>query len=192
MISKSRELDSLFGAFEAPLIVLLCTCRYGTVVGAFINYAVMISIVEGKRDILVNTNGNASWSGATIQSYNTNATSWALAQYLYKSGKTYGLIPWGLLIGFGLVGIHRVIYKVSALQNLSHQTSLTFSTSSNPPLVVSKSPILTFLSSSSILATSLITKRRRASSSAGQSLVSSCNSIYDSIDPESSGTTRTL
>ncbi|QBZ65136.1 hypothetical protein PoMZ_06841 [Pyricularia oryzae] len=56
----------------------------------FINYAVMISIVTGNKDLLVNGNGDASWSGATIQSYNTNATSWALASYLYKAG---GLFP---------------------------------------------------------------------------------------------------
>lgn len=94
----------------------VCTNSYGTVVGAFINYAVMISIVSSNRDILVNTNGNASWSGATIQSYNTNATSWALAEYLYRWGKPYGLVPWGLLIGFGFVVVHRIIYHVTHLE----------------------------------------------------------------------------
>lgn len=98
---------------KIPARTMFLTQIYGTIVGAFINYAVMISIVSSNRDVLVNSNGNASWSGATIQSYNTNATSWALAEYLYKFGKPYGLVPWGLLIGFGLVGVHRIIYQVS-------------------------------------------------------------------------------
>jgi hypothetical protein len=82
---------------------------YGTILGGFINYAVMISIVNGNRDLLVDSNGNSSWSGATIQSYNTNATSWALAKYLYKTGAKYEIVPLGIVIGAGIVAIHRVV-----------------------------------------------------------------------------------
>lgn len=61
----------------------------------------MISIVTGNKDLLVNGNGDASWSGATIQSYNTNATSWALASYLYKAGGRYWqVIPMGVHLHF--------------------------------------------------------------------------------------------
>ncbi|OBT74318.1 hypothetical protein VF21_06904 [Pseudogymnoascus sp. 05NY08] len=74
---------------KIPPRVMFLTQVYGTILGAFVNYAVMISIVGGNRDLLVNNNGNASWSGATIQGYNTNATSWAMAKYLYKSGARY-------------------------------------------------------------------------------------------------------
>lgn len=58
---------------------MFLTQIYGTLLGGFINYAVMISIVAGNKDALANTNGDSSWSGATIQSYNTNASTWALA-----------------------------------------------------------------------------------------------------------------
>ena len=51
-----------------------------------------------------------------MQSYNTNATSWALAGYLYKIGGTYELVPFGLLVGASLVVMHRIFYKVQ----LSH------------------------------------------------------------------------
>ncbi|CAG7944889.1 unnamed protein product [Penicillium nalgiovense] len=44
--------------------------------GGFVNYAIMNSIVSSNRALLVDGNGNSSWSGATVQSYNTNATSW--------------------------------------------------------------------------------------------------------------------
>ncbi len=91
---------------------MFLTQVYGTILGGFINYAVMISIVNGNRDLLVNSDGNSSWSGATLQSYNTNATSWALAKYLYKTGARYQLVPIGLGIGFAIVAVHRIIAYV--------------------------------------------------------------------------------
>jgi len=88
---------------------------YGTVLGGFVNYAVMTSIVRSNRELLVDGDGNSSWSGATIQSYNTNATSWALAKYLYRGGTRYELVPFGLLIGAGIVAFHRIFAYVSPL-----------------------------------------------------------------------------
>lgn len=92
---------------------MFLTQIYGTVLGGFINYAVMISIVGSNRALLADGDGNSSWSGATLQSYNTNATSWALASYLYKIGGRYELVPIGLAFGAGLVVIHRIVAYVS-------------------------------------------------------------------------------
>lgn len=61
---------------------MFLTQVWGTLFGSFISYFVMVSIVTANHDLLTDGNGNASWSGATIQSYNTNATAWALASYL--------------------------------------------------------------------------------------------------------------
>ncbi|RDW68207.1 OPT oligopeptide transporter-2 [Coleophoma crateriformis] len=94
---------------KIPPRVMFMTQIYGTVLGGFINYAVMISIVSGNRDLLTSGNGNSSWSGATIQSYNTNATTWALASYLYRYGETYAMVPIGLAIGAGIVVLHRIV-----------------------------------------------------------------------------------
>lgn len=91
---------------------MFLTQIYGTVLGAFVNYAVMISIVNSNRELLISGNGDSSWSGATMQAYNTNATSWALAKYLYKAGTTYQIVPIGLAIGAGAVAIHRVVVYV--------------------------------------------------------------------------------
>lgn len=52
-----------------------------------------------------------------MQSYNTNATSWALANYLYGSGGLYYMVPVGLAIGAGLVVIHRIFVFVSVPHN---------------------------------------------------------------------------
>ncbi|KAK4140253.1 OPT oligopeptide transporter [Dichotomopilus funicola] len=94
---------------KIPPRIMFLTQVYGTILGGFLSYAVMISIVGGNRELLTDGNGNASWSGATIQSYNTNATSWALAKYLYKAGGLYELVPIGLGIGFGIVIVHRIV-----------------------------------------------------------------------------------
>jgi hypothetical protein len=98
---------------------MFLTQIYGTILGGFINYAVMVSIVAGNRELLVDSDGSSSWSGATIQSYNTNATSWALAAYLYKSGGKYSLVPIGLGIGFGVVAVHRVVVYVRSIPHAS-------------------------------------------------------------------------
>lgn len=98
---------------KIPPRVMFLTQVYGTVLGGFINYAVMISVVNGNREVLVDTNGNSSWSGATIQAYNTNATSWALARYLYRIGGLYEMVPIGLAIGAAIVVLHRAVTYVS-------------------------------------------------------------------------------
>jgi len=94
---------------KIPPRAMFLTQIYGTVLGAFINYAVMISIVNSNRDLLVDGNGDSTWSGAVIQSYNTNATSWALAAYLYKTGQRYATVPLGLVIGAAFVALHRIV-----------------------------------------------------------------------------------
>ncbi|UKZ84010.1 hypothetical protein TrVFT333_011826 [Trichoderma virens FT-333] len=103
---------------KIPPRVMFLTQIYGTILGGFVNYGVMISIVNGNRELLIDSNGNASWSGATIQSYNTNATSWALAKYLYKTGAEYEMVPIGLAIGAGAVALHRIfVYFVPKIRN---------------------------------------------------------------------------
>ncbi|KAH8598732.1 oligopeptide transporter-like protein [Bisporella sp. PMI_857] len=105
---------------KIPPRAMFLTQIYGTVVGGFVNYAVMTSIVNGNRELLVDSNGNSSWSGANIQSYNTNATSWALARYLYRTGAKYDIVPIGLAIGGGIVIIHRVfVYFIPKYRGFS-------------------------------------------------------------------------
>lgn len=96
---------------------MFLTQMYGTILGAFVNYAIMISIVSGNKELLTSGNGNSSWSGATMQAYNTNATSWALSSYLYKIGRQYELVPLGMLIGAGVVVVHRIFYQVFKLNS---------------------------------------------------------------------------
>jgi hypothetical protein len=56
---------------------------WGTLLGAFVNYAVMASIVSSQREILVDPVGTAVWAGQWVQSLNSDAISWSLAGYVY-------------------------------------------------------------------------------------------------------------
>ncbi|KAH8646190.1 OPT oligopeptide transporter [Xylariales sp. PMI_506] len=94
---------------KIPPRTMFLTQVYGTVLGGFINYAVMVSIVTNNHDLLADTNGSNGWSGAYMQSYNTNAAAWALAKYIYKAGTEYAMVPVGLAIGAALVALHRII-----------------------------------------------------------------------------------
>ncbi|KAH0278551.1 OPT superfamily oligopeptide transporter, partial [Aureobasidium melanogenum] len=97
---------------KIPPRVMFITQIYGAILGGFLNYAVMISIVSDNTELLTSGNGNSSWSGATIQSYNTNAASWSLAKYLYQTGKTYSTVPLGIVVGAGFVVAHRIFAQL--------------------------------------------------------------------------------
>ncbi|QSZ32256.1 hypothetical protein DSL72_001830 [Monilinia vaccinii-corymbosi] len=94
---------------KIPPRVMFLTQVYGTILGGFINYVVMISIVNGNRELLTTGNGNSSWSGANIQAFNTNAASWALATELYTTGAKFAIVPLGMIIGAAFVIAHRII-----------------------------------------------------------------------------------
>ncbi|KAM3419992.1 hypothetical protein BST61_g3304 [Cercospora zeina] len=105
---------------KIPPRVMFLTQIWGTVFGGFINYAVMDSIVSSQANLLVNSNGDSTWSGASIQSYNTNAASWALSSHLYEIGGRYYMVPVGLALGAGAVVLHRIFVQfVPKIRNFS-------------------------------------------------------------------------
>ena len=170
---------------------MLLTQLWGTILGGFINYAVMISIVAGNRDALVNTNGDSSWSGATMQAYNTSATSWALSTYLYKAGQEYGMVPVGIAIGAAAVVVHRIFYQVGIILVFRNVPESNVSFSLFLRSAVSMSPISTCLSSFSTLVIFHTTKVRPAFCSAGLSPDSMCNTTSAITNLASSRTIRT-
>ncbi|RFU28658.1 hypothetical protein B7463_g7691, partial [Scytalidium lignicola] len=73
----------------------------GTLVGAILNYIITITITTNQRDILLSIEGTHIWSGAGLQSFNTQAITWGgLAKHMYSWGSTYQWVPLGLVIGF--------------------------------------------------------------------------------------------
>lgn len=85
---------------------MFITQVYGTLLGAGLNYAVMTTIVTNQREVLLDPIGNNVWSGATVQSLNSDAITWALAKEIYGVHGQYLIAPLGLLIGLALPFIH--------------------------------------------------------------------------------------
>ncbi|TVY83033.1 Oligopeptide transporter [Lachnellula suecica] len=97
---------------KIPHRIMFLTQIYGTLLGAALNYVVMTVIVTNKREILLDSKGDAVWSGSAVQSLNSQAVTWALARQVYSISGQYLIVPLGLIIGLGLpvlqVALHRV------------------------------------------------------------------------------------
>ncbi|KAJ6572830.1 OPT oligopeptide transporter protein-domain-containing protein, partial [Mycena vulgaris] len=48
----------------------------GCIVGALLNYVMMLSIIDKQRPALLSISGTRLWSGQNAQSYNSNAIAW--------------------------------------------------------------------------------------------------------------------
>ncbi|KAH9042868.1 oligopeptide transporter [Lactarius hengduanensis] len=84
---------------------------WGTIIGAIVNYVVMVSITGAQRDLLLDPTGNNIWNGQTVQSLNSDAITWSLAKELYGPSGPYFIIPMGIFIGFVVSVIHWLIEK---------------------------------------------------------------------------------
>ncbi|KAH9071576.1 oligopeptide transporter [Lactarius deliciosus] len=84
---------------------------WGTIIGAIVNYVVMVSITGAQRDLLLDPTGNNIWNGQTVQSLNSDAITWSLAKELYGPSGPYFIIPMGIFIGFAVSVIHCLINK---------------------------------------------------------------------------------
>ncbi|KAI0086087.1 OPT oligopeptide transporter [Irpex rosettiformis] len=72
----------------------------GTVVGAILNYVMMLSIINNNRDALLSISGTRLWSSQNAQGYNSNAISWgALGPQMFGARATYHMVPISLAIG---------------------------------------------------------------------------------------------
>ena len=88
-------------------------------IGAILNYVIMLSVINQQREALLSISGTRVrevsqaekallrfrstrqlWSGQNAQSYNSNAIAYgALAQQMFAAGKTYYMVPAALGIG---------------------------------------------------------------------------------------------
>jgi len=78
---------------------MFATQVWGTILGAAINYIVMVSIVDAQRKILLDPIGTDVWSGQYVQSLNSAAVTWSLAKELYGPHGPYIWVPLGLVFG---------------------------------------------------------------------------------------------
>ncbi|EME47911.1 hypothetical protein DOTSEDRAFT_146951 [Dothistroma septosporum NZE10] len=98
---------------KIPPRVMFRTQIYATLLGAAFNYVVMTVIVNAKKTILLDSQGNNIWSGAWMQSLNSQAITWALAKEVYGTAGQYLVVPMGLIIGLALLVIHWALIRIS-------------------------------------------------------------------------------
>ncbi|KAJ9110267.1 hypothetical protein QFC19_001670 [Naganishia cerealis] len=120
----------------------------GTVIGAILNYVIMLSVIDQQREALLSISGTRLWSGQNAQSYNSNAISYgALAQQMFSANSTYYMVPAALGIGcllpvpfyilhrfypkFGFQNVHTAI-----IAQYSCYMSVGVNTSVNPAMVI--------------------------------------------------------
>ncbi|CAK5280284.1 unnamed protein product [Mycena citricolor] len=97
---RSMTRDLKMGQYiKLPPRVTFTMQSLGAVIGAMINYIIMKSIISSHRDILTSVQGTNTWSGAGVQSFNSDAVSWSLGKQLYSPSGTYGIIPLSIIIG---------------------------------------------------------------------------------------------
>lgn len=97
---------------KVPHRVMFATQIYGTLLGAGLNYVVMTTIVNNQREILLDPEGNNVWSGSTVQSYNSQAVTWALAKEMYGVAGRYFIVPLGIVVGLALPILHWSMIKL--------------------------------------------------------------------------------
>lgn len=131
----------------APRVTFLSQVL-GTVVGAVLNYVMMITIINNNRDALLSISGTRLWSGQNAQSYNSNAISWgALGPKMFGGNSTYKMVPIALAIGFFLPlpfyfahklwpGWNFDKFSVPVIMQYSCYLSVGINTSVNPSMAI--------------------------------------------------------
>lgn len=76
------------------------TQMIGCVMGALLNYVMMISIVQNQTPILLSAEGTNVWSGAQVQQFNTLGIAWAIAPKMFSVGARYQWVTLAYLLGF--------------------------------------------------------------------------------------------
>ncbi|KAH9945802.1 OPT oligopeptide transporter [Epithele typhae] len=72
----------------------------GTVVGAILNWVMMVTIIDANREALLSIAGTRLWSGQNAQSFNTNGISWGgLGPQMFGINGVYHMVPISLAIG---------------------------------------------------------------------------------------------
>ncbi|KAI0707763.1 OPT oligopeptide transporter [Earliella scabrosa] len=72
----------------------------GTIVGAILNYVMMLTIIDANRDALLSISGTRLWSGQNAQAFNSNGISWGgLGPEMFGIHGVYHMVPICLAIG---------------------------------------------------------------------------------------------
>ncbi|RQM08092.1 hypothetical protein DH86_00000527 [Scytalidium sp. 3C] len=88
------------------------TQMIGCVFGAVLNYIMMQSIVKEQTPILLSVEGTSIWSGAWVQSINSNGIAWAMAPEMFSFGQRYQWVSAAYFLGFLLPVPFYILHKL--------------------------------------------------------------------------------
>ncbi|EMD32181.1 hypothetical protein CERSUDRAFT_126869 [Gelatoporia subvermispora B] len=111
--------------------VTFCMQMAGTIVGAILNYIMMLSIINANREALLSISGTRLWSGQNAQQYNSNAISWgALGPEMFGPHATYKMVPISLAIGVFMPFVFWIPHKIwpkAGLENFNTSIIMQYS-----------------------------------------------------------------
>ncbi|KIM57237.1 hypothetical protein SCLCIDRAFT_1143537 [Scleroderma citrinum Foug A] len=90
---------------KIPPRAMFLTQLWGTVL------AVMVTIVNSQRDVLLSPTGTNVWSGQVVQTLNSEAVMWSLAKELCGPGRPYFIILLSVLIGIVVTVLHWLLSR---------------------------------------------------------------------------------
>ncbi|KAK5108447.1 hypothetical protein LTR62_008334 [Meristemomyces frigidus] len=88
----------------------------GCLVGALLNWVMMVSIVSAQRPLLTAIQGSSIWSGQNIQIFNSAAITWSMAPRLYSIGQRYQWCTIAYLVGFIVPVPMYLMYKYGGMK----------------------------------------------------------------------------
>ncbi|KAI8974273.1 OPT oligopeptide transporter protein-domain-containing protein [Trametes punicea] len=115
---------------KVPPRHMFLTQVWGTILGAAVNYVVMVSVVDAQREILLDPRGTNIWSGQYPQSLNSAAVTWSLAKQLYGPHGPYIWIPLALLFAWS-----RRMRTESIILPIIYQYAQWMSSGTNSPVM---------------------------------------------------------
>ncbi|KAM0454484.1 hypothetical protein ACHAPV_008355 [Trichoderma viride] len=88
----------------------------GTIIGAIMDYVMMVSIVDNQTETLLSIDGTNIWSGQNVQGYNTLAVAWSLAKNMFSAGSQYQWVTLSYLVGFAAPIPFWLAWKLTKLE----------------------------------------------------------------------------
>ncbi|KZW03360.1 OPT superfamily oligopeptide transporter [Exidia glandulosa HHB12029] len=112
IIAVDLATDLKMGQYlKIPPRVMFLTQVYGTLLGALINYVVMVVITTNKKEILTDPIGDNVWSGFGLQAGNSDAITWSLASRVYGIHSMYRWVPLGIIFGAVAVVFQWIVHR---------------------------------------------------------------------------------
>ncbi|KAA1109994.1 hypothetical protein PGT21_005951 [Puccinia graminis f. sp. tritici] len=103
-----------------PQTFVVLAQMIGTIIGIFVNYGVMKTIIHSQREILLTSGGDGVFSGVAITSFQSSAVSWgAFAKRMFLADEKYGAIPLALVVGLFLPIPFFVLHRFWPRYNLN-------------------------------------------------------------------------